>query len=244
MPLLLFLASEAIFFACLIAAYVYYTGSSPRRAECSQGARPGEDGLLHGVPARAAASPSTWRNGRSAGESAAWPRGWERPCCLGAVFLYGEMQEYRKLLHENVTVSRDLFGSTYYTLTGFHALHVTVGLVLLGTILVISRRRSDRQTTAGGAANASPPTGTLSMLSGLRSFRWCIYGPHDDDSMTTTKLCSRRVGLRPIRLRRLRTDDCSLLLEGEGCNAPQDVFRARHPGPLYCSRVADRCARR
>lgn len=60
----------------------------------------------------------------------------------GAIFLYGEMQEYRKLLHENVTVSRNLFGSTYFTLTGFHALHVTAGIILLGIMLAIYVSRS------------------------------------------------------------------------------------------------------
>jgi heme/copper-type cytochrome/quinol oxidase subunit 3 len=69
---------------------------------------------------------------------------------LGAVFLYGEMQEYRKLLNENVTVSRDLFGSTYYTLTGFHALHVTIGLILLGISLfaALQRKRGRPQRIA------------------------------------------------------------------------------------------------
>jgi len=61
---------------------------------------------------------------------------------LGAVFLVGQGLEYARLVHLDVTVSRDVFGSAFFTLTGFHGFHVIVGLVVLGTIsgLVASRR--------------------------------------------------------------------------------------------------------
>jgi heme/copper-type cytochrome/quinol oxidase subunit 3 len=54
---------------------------------------------------------------------------------LGGVFLFGEMREYTRLLHQNISIGRNLFGSTYYTLTGFHALHVTLGLCMLLALL-------------------------------------------------------------------------------------------------------------
>lgn len=137
---LLFLASEAIFFALLIAAYVYYTGASPDGPNARKVLDPVKTGFytacLLGSSATVYLAERAQRKGNSG--VALWLGA---TMSLGAVFLYGEMQEYRKLLHENVTVSRDLFGSTYYTLTGFHALHVTVGLILLGTMLVISLRR-------------------------------------------------------------------------------------------------------
>jgi len=50
---------------------------------------------------------------------------------LGAAFLLGQGNEYRHLVAENVTPARNLFGTTFYTLTGFHGLHVLVGLVAL-----------------------------------------------------------------------------------------------------------------
>ena len=53
---------------------------------------------------------------------------------LGAIFLFGQGQEYARLLGENVTVSRNLFGSTFFTLTGFHGFHGFMGLVAI-TIL-------------------------------------------------------------------------------------------------------------
>jgi heme/copper-type cytochrome/quinol oxidase subunit 3 len=50
---------------------------------------------------------------------------------LGAVFLVGQSREYWRLLHANVTVSRDLFGTLFYTLTGIHGLHVAAGVVMM-----------------------------------------------------------------------------------------------------------------
>lgn len=136
---LLFLASESIFFALLIAAYVFYTGASPD----GPNARGVLDPLKTGIYTvfLLSSSITVWLAERSEKNHRA-KSGWLiATMALGVVFLYGEMQEYRKLLHENVTVSRDLFGSTYYTLTGFHALHVTVGLILLGIALSFSLRK-------------------------------------------------------------------------------------------------------
>ncbi|MDQ2784775.1 MAG: heme-copper oxidase subunit III [Chloroflexota bacterium] len=53
---------------------------------------------------------------------------------LGAAFLYGQGREYQRLIGENVTISRNLFGSTFFTLTGFHGLHVFMGLVAIAIL--------------------------------------------------------------------------------------------------------------
>jgi heme/copper-type cytochrome/quinol oxidase subunit 3 len=146
---LIFLASEAIFFACLIAAYVYYTGSSPTGPNAHGVLDPLKTGFF--TACLLSSSVTIYMAERAQSQEKRGVAAWlGATMFLGAVFLYGEMKEYSKLLHENVTVSRDLFGSTYYTLTGFHALHVTVGLILLGTMLVISLRRKmgKKQQTA------------------------------------------------------------------------------------------------
>lgn len=136
---LLFLGSEAIFFSCLIAAYAYYTGASFDGPNARNVLDTFKTGLYTiGLLASSLTVFLAERSHRKGKPVGAWLG---LTMLLGAIFLYGEMQEYRRLLHEDVTVSRDLFGSTYYTLTGFHALHVTVGLILLGIILVISLRR-------------------------------------------------------------------------------------------------------
>ncbi|MGH9504129.1 MAG: cytochrome c oxidase subunit 3 [Terriglobales bacterium] len=140
----LFLASEAVFFTCLIAAYIFYTGSSPDGPNAHRVLDPLKTGFytlcLLSSSVTVFLAERAHRKGKSG--ISVWLG---ITMLLGAVFLFGEMQEYRKLLHENVTVSRNLFGSTYYTLTGFHALHVTAGLVLLGILLVISLRRPIKQ---------------------------------------------------------------------------------------------------
>lgn len=57
---------------------------------------------------------------------------------LGAYFIYGTLAEWRGLIWEkHLTISTNLFGSTFYSLIGFHAFHVCVGLLALSTILIL-----------------------------------------------------------------------------------------------------------
>jgi heme/copper-type cytochrome/quinol oxidase subunit 3 len=54
---------------------------------------------------------------------------------LGLVFVGGQGFEYAGLLTSGVAVNANLFASTFYLLTGFHGLHVCLGLVALLVIL-------------------------------------------------------------------------------------------------------------
>src|SRR5262249_39161161 len=54
---------------------------------------------------------------------------------LGLIFIVGQAREYIALYASGVTMSRNLFATTFFTLTGFHGLHVTVGLVALAIVL-------------------------------------------------------------------------------------------------------------
>jgi cytochrome c oxidase subunit III len=55
---------------------------------------------------------------------------------LGALFLYGTGQEWHRLIYEHgLTISTNLFGTTYYSLVGLHAFHVTAGLAMLSIVL-------------------------------------------------------------------------------------------------------------
>jgi cytochrome c oxidase subunit 3 len=57
---------------------------------------------------------------------------------LGGLFLFGTGQEWHRLIYEHgLTISTNLFGTTYYSLVGLHATHVTVGLLMLGTVLLL-----------------------------------------------------------------------------------------------------------
>jgi heme/copper-type cytochrome/quinol oxidase subunit 3 len=128
LALLLFVGSETILFACLIAAYVYYSAASPNGPNAQKVLDPWRTGFY--TACLLSSSLTVYFADRAQRNNKPGLSRWlAGTMFLGAVFLYGEMQEYRKLLRENVTVSRNLFGSTYYTLTGFHALHVTVGLI-------------------------------------------------------------------------------------------------------------------
>jgi heme/copper-type cytochrome/quinol oxidase subunit 3 len=57
---------------------------------------------------------------------------------LGLVFLFGQGTEYARLLRENVSISSSLFGTGFFTLTGFHGLHVFAGLVVISIITALT----------------------------------------------------------------------------------------------------------
>lgn len=62
---------------------------------------------------------------------------WLFTIVLGALFLYGTGQEWHRLIYEHgLTISTNLFGTTYYSLVGLHAFHVIAGLVMLSIVLL------------------------------------------------------------------------------------------------------------
>jgi cytochrome c oxidase subunit 3 len=48
---------------------------------------------------------------------------------MGLIFVLGQANEYRHLVHEGTTMQADGYGSMFYLTTGFHGLHVTGGLI-------------------------------------------------------------------------------------------------------------------
>ncbi len=70
-------------------------------------------------------------------ERAAFLVPWLLTVVLGGLFLYGTAQEWQRLIYEHgLTISTNLFGTTYYSLVGLHAFHVTVGLIMLTIVFV------------------------------------------------------------------------------------------------------------
>ena len=62
---------------------------------------------------------------------------WFLTIALGGLFLFGTAQEWHRLIYEHgLTISTNLFGTTYYSLVGLHAFHVTVGLILLSIVFL------------------------------------------------------------------------------------------------------------
>ena len=63
------------------------------------------------------------------GSFRAW---WFGTIVLGATFLYGTAHEWHRLIYKDgLTISTNLFGTTYYSLVGLHGFHVTMGLLAL-----------------------------------------------------------------------------------------------------------------
>jgi cytochrome c oxidase subunit 3 len=60
---------------------------------------------------------------------------------LGATFLGFQAYEFTAFVHEGLTIKTNLFGSTFFTLTGFHGAHVTVGVLWLLTLYAIDVKR-------------------------------------------------------------------------------------------------------
>jgi heme/copper-type cytochrome/quinol oxidase subunit 3 len=60
---------------------------------------------------------------------------------LGSTFLGFQAYEFTSFVHEGLTIRTNLFGSSFFTLTGFHGAHVTAGVLWLLTLLAIDYRR-------------------------------------------------------------------------------------------------------
>ncbi len=145
-----FLLSEANFFLMLIFAYAYYHGASasgPSAATALHPARTAVYTLL-----LLASSFCVWRAEKSV------EGGYHARLCawllitiaLGAIFLFGQASEYVELIGSHVTVARNLFGTTFFTLTGFHGLHVIAGLLALSILfgLALSGDFADSRSPA------------------------------------------------------------------------------------------------
>jgi heme/copper-type cytochrome/quinol oxidase subunit 3 len=145
--MILFVASESIFFLLLLLAYVNFhkvTG-----AQAASLLDPVKTGLFS--VALFSSSLTMWLAERSRKKESAWVRVWLlATIILGAIFVTGQGQEYAGLLSKNVTISRDLFGSTFFTLTGFHGFHVLFGLVLLCLLLGLAIFGRKQEPTLNG----------------------------------------------------------------------------------------------
>jgi len=69
---------------------------------------------------------------------------------MGLIFLLGQGSEYLKLIHEEIKINHDGYGSMFYLTTGFHGLHVTGGLIAF--IVFMIRTTMGRFTPAQATA--------------------------------------------------------------------------------------------
>jgi cytochrome c oxidase subunit 3/cytochrome o ubiquinol oxidase subunit 3 len=141
------IAAEAAIFTIFVVAYIFYIGKS------LTGPRPQD--VLH-VPIFLTVcllsssltinlAVKLLRSGRLFSFSL-W---WLLTIVLGAVFLAGTAREWRHLIYdEGLTIQTNLFGTTYYSLVGLHAFHVTVGLLALATVALFTVRGDVQQRHA------------------------------------------------------------------------------------------------
>jgi cytochrome c oxidase subunit III len=85
------------------------------------------------------------------GKTAAFNAFWLVTLALGAVFLAGTGREWHQMIYKDgFTIQTNLFGTTYYSLVGLHASHVTAGLIgliivaILGLAGKVKREHSER----------------------------------------------------------------------------------------------------
>jgi cytochrome c oxidase subunit III len=127
------IAAESAIFTIFVVAYLFYIGKS------LSGPRPKD--VLH-VPIfytvcllSSSLTIHVAMRKLIAGNTAAFARWWLLTILLGSAFLFGTAREWIHLIYEGgLTVSTNLFGTTYYSLVGLHASHVIVGLLALLTV--------------------------------------------------------------------------------------------------------------
>jgi cytochrome c oxidase subunit III len=138
--MLSFLVSETAFFGTLIMAYLAFLGVSQSGPTPAILSLP----LVIGTTICLLSSSRTIHVAERqlrAGLQDAFIRWWTATIVLGVVFLAGTVYEWYGLITEHhLTIGRNLFGTTYYTLVGFHALHVTVGVFVMLITLGIAIR--------------------------------------------------------------------------------------------------------
>ncbi len=148
--LIAFLVSEVGLFGTLIVTYIFYLGRDtvgPTPGEvlslslvlCTTACLLASSGTVH-------LAERTLERGNQ-GRFIGW---WLVTIMLGTLFLVGTGFEWHDLIYRHgLTISRNLFGTTYYTLVGLHALHVTGGVTIM--IIVLSLALARQVTSANRA---------------------------------------------------------------------------------------------
>ena len=140
--------AESAIFTIFVVAYLFYTGKS------LSGPTPGqvlETPVFYTI-CLLSSSITVHLAAKSLdrGERVAFLSLWLLTFILGGLFLFGTGQEWHRLIYENgLTISTNLFGTTYYSLVGLHAFHVTAGLLMLLTVLLFGLAGRVNQDQSG-----------------------------------------------------------------------------------------------
>jgi heme/copper-type cytochrome/quinol oxidase subunit 3 len=144
----LFLGSDCLFFGSLIATYLLYRGRDEALDKAAgvatRGPYPHE---LFDIPYTSVSSFVLLMSSLTMVLAlAAIQRGDVRrlriwllaTALLGMVFLGGQAYEFTSFVHEGLTIRTNLFGSTFFVLTGFHGAHVAVGVLILMSVFSLA----------------------------------------------------------------------------------------------------------
>lgn len=135
----IFIASETIFFAALMATYLVYRNRTPLEEGVGLldiNVASANTFILLASSLTMVLSLQSIENGK---------RGRMiffliLTALLGALFLGGQAFEYNELLNEGISIDTNLFGATFFTLTGFHGAHVAVGVLWIIMLIIRSLR--------------------------------------------------------------------------------------------------------
>ena len=154
--MLTFLVSEVALFGTLIVTYVFYIGKDVVEPTPAQAL---SLGLVVCTTACLLASSVTVHLAQKRLErrsQAGFLAFWLATIMLGAAFLGGTAYEWHDLIyHRHLTISRNLFGTTYYTLVGLHALHVTAGVAVMLIVFALALRREVTSANQAGVGLVS-----------------------------------------------------------------------------------------
>jgi cytochrome c oxidase subunit 3 len=131
------IAAESAIFTIFVVAYIFYVGKS------LSGPTPKDvlETPIFNTICLLSSSLTIHLAVRALGKSKVLAFGlwWFLTMTLGAIFLVGTGREwYRLIFDQGLNISTNLFGTTYYSLVGLHAFHVTVGLLGIGIAMILT----------------------------------------------------------------------------------------------------------
>lgn len=166
-----FIGSECMLFASLISTYLIYKGRSPEGPYPHEAWTNPATGQVFkpilNIPVTSASTfvllmssfamvmalaavqnadkpkHTTWDRIRESSKLWLWAT-----AILGTTFLGFQAYEFTSFIHEGLTIRTNLFGSSFFTLTGFHGAHVTAGVLWLLTLLAIDYKRGLKPSDA------------------------------------------------------------------------------------------------
>lgn len=151
-----FLASDCMFFGALIATYLIYRGRAEQLYKEGQGVGPLPHEILDIPYTSVSAFVLLMSSLTMVLALAAVQKGDIRgtrvwlfaTAFLGSIFVGGQFFEFTDFHREGLGLTTNMFGTTFFTLTGFHGAHVTIGIVMLLSLLVLSIRGGVTQRDA------------------------------------------------------------------------------------------------